>query len=145
MFIKVGNLRKYERQLQDSFRPCVDAAKSILIKLLYALLIFISAMLVIHIICWILWRCLHVRYQSVVRRVYARPTVPVDSSVQTFIHRVDGGDSEYDSEEDDTDYRRHIASLRVPPSIAAPSSLYSGSLRSVTTQQPEVKYSETNV
>ena len=145
MCVEGFKVRDYESQLETSFQPPIDAARNIVMKSLYAVLIALTAMTVIHIFGWIIGRCLRLRRRSSAgagpaRRHYAGASagscLPADSSVQTFVHRHDGGpgSSDYDSEDNDdgVEFTRHTTVTNI-------------TMYRARTGVTEFKYSETNV
>ena len=131
---------EYEHQLEESFQPSIDAAKNIVIKTLYAILVLIAAMIVVNILGWIICRCLRVQRQAIIDRIV--PPVPVDSSVQTFINQDQRG-SDLDSDEADGEMDTRAPKTPNPP-LSGQASFYVDSPRTLATQ-PEFKFSETNV
>lgn len=139
-------VRDYESQVEASFRGPVEAARNILLKSVYALLVTLTAMMVVHIFGWIASRCLRLRYRCYggggpggggLPRMFAvggqSGSLRPDSSVQTFIHRHDVSD--YDSDDNDVaaaEFTRHTTVTNV--------TTYRG-----RTGVAEFKYSETNV
>ena len=155
-------VREYERQLATSFQPCVEAARSIVLKSAYAVLLAAAVMLVVHIVGWIVCRCLRIRqgpYGASTATAARRPrlyAVPADSSVQTFIHRYDNSDFGDDSDDNDCagqtveyassrDRQASTVAAAAATSGNATSMSPGGRVMSTTSNVNDFKYSETNV
>ena len=63
-------VRDFESRLELSFQPCIEAARNIVFKTTYAVLIAITAMIVIHVFGWVASRCLRLKQRTPVRRIY---------------------------------------------------------------------------
>lgn len=134
--------------MKASFQGAIEAARNILLKSIYAVLLTLTAMTVVQIIGWIVGRCLRARWSRFaddgrLPRAFAvggggggaPASLRADGScsVQTIVRRRDVSD--YDSEDNDVELARHATVTNV-------TAAYSGGRTGVVA---DFKYSETNV